>query len=70
MEPTKEYLQATLLDVINSYNIDETTKRKYYKIIKEGKYKIIKDHIQEDLNNCYKILSKKVLISNIHKQRG
>lgn len=70
LEPTKEYLQATLLDVINSYNIDETTKRKYYKIIKEGKYKIIKDHIQEDLNNCYKILSKKVLISNIHKQRG
>lgn len=68
LEPTKEYLQKTLLKALNSQGLTEEQKQNYIHIIKNGIYRIIKEHLQENINKSYKILGNRVIISSIYNK--
>ena len=68
LKPTKEYLQKTLFKALNNMNFTEEQKQNYLRIINNGVFKIIKEHIQESVTKHYKILGNKIIISNIYNK--
>ena len=68
LEPTKEYLQKTLLKALDNKGLSEEQKQNYIHIIKNGIYRIIKEHLQENINKSYKILGNRVIISSIYNK--
>lgn len=68
LEPTKECLQRALIKALDNKNLTEEQKQKYSYIIRNGSYKIIKEHIQESISKIYKILGNKIMISNIYNK--
>lgn len=68
LEPTKEYLQRTLLKALKNKELTEEQKRNYLHIIQNATYRIIKEHLQESVNNYYKVLGNRIIISNIYNK--
>ena len=68
LKPTKEYLQKVLIKALKNKILTEEQKYNYLKIIKNGTYRIIKEHIQESFTKHYKILGNKIVISNIYNK--
>lgn len=68
LEPTKEYLQKTLLKALKNKELTEEQRENYLHIIKNGTYRIIKEHLQENVNNSYKVLGNRIVISNIYNK--
>lgn len=68
LEPTKEYLQKTLIKALDNKKLTEEQRHKYLQIIHNGVYRIMKEHIQESVSKHYKILGNRVVISNIYSK--
>lgn len=64
LKPTTEQIRNCLTQYFKVHNL-----REYLKIATVGDIKIIKEHLQEDVNKNYKILGNKISFSNIyHKE--
>ena len=60
LRPTTEQVRSCLVNFCKRNNLKE-----YLKILKSGNIRIIKEHIQEDVNKSYKILGNNIILSNI-----
>lgn len=68
LKPTKEQMKTAIIKALYNKGLSEEQLNKYLKIAMLGNYKIIKEHIQENINKNYKILGNKIIVSSIYNK--
>ena len=61
-------MRTAIIKALYNKGLSEEQLNKYLKIAMLGNYKIIKEHIQENINKNYKILGNKIIVSSIYNK--